>query len=227
VRSAIRHTWFTAREDGLSPAQLRRAEWDCVGIVTDELSTTVLALNLPVVGSDPLARRLAIARECGEPVVLTLRQLTRHPASFVSRPVFVCENPAVVLAAANMLGAECPPLVCVNGQPTAAVLRLLTILDDAGCALRYHGDFDWGGLRIANLLWSRFPVQPWRYDTRSYRDRVSRSSGAHRGTQAEAAWDVELSGAIARQGVRVEEEAVLDDLLGDLLTAVERHANRE
>ena len=130
---------------------------DCVGIVADELSTTALAMNLPVVGSEPLARLLAIARECGEPVVLTLRQLTRQTVAFASAPVFVCENPAVVLAAANARGAECPPLVCVNGQPTAAVLRLLTTLTDAGCALRYHGDFDWGGLRIANLLWSRFP----------------------------------------------------------------------
>lgn len=125
-----------------------------------------------------------------------------------------------MLAAANALGPQCPPLVCVSGQPTAAVLRLLALLADAGCSLRYHGDFDWGGIRIANLLWSRFAVSPWRYDTRSYLDRVSRSSGALRGTPVEAAWDVELSGAIARRGVRLEEEAVLADLLADLAKAV-------
>jgi uncharacterized protein (TIGR02679 family) len=82
--------------------------------------------------------------------------------------VFVCENPAVVLAAANALGATCPPLVCVGGQPTAAVLRLLSLLAEAGCSPRYHGDFDWGGLRIANLLWNRYPMRPWRFDTPSY-----------------------------------------------------------
>jgi uncharacterized protein (TIGR02679 family) len=228
VRSAIRHTWFTAPSDALSPAQLRRAEWDCVGVVTDELSTTALAINLPVVLSVPvsgagvesgLTRLLDVAREYGEPVVLTLRQLTRHAVVFTPGPVFVCENPAVVLAAANALGPQCPPLVCVNGQPTAATLRLLTLLADAGCSLRYHGDFDWGGIRIANLLWSRFAVSPWRYDTRSYLDQASRSSGPLRGTPAEAAWDVELSGAISRRGVRLEEEAVLDDLLADLTMA--------
>jgi uncharacterized protein (TIGR02679 family) len=216
VRSAIRHTWFPASPGNLSPAQQRRAEWDSVGVVADELSTTALTLNLPVGGSGPLAEFLTLAGVCGEPVVLTLRQLSRHTITFKAGPVFVCENPAVMLAAANALGSECPPLVCVSGQPTAASLRLLTTLAEAGCALRYHGDFDWGGIRIANVLWSRLPVQPWRFDTRSYLDRVARSSSPLRGTPVEAAWDTELADAVTRHGVRLEEEAVLEDLLADL-----------
>jgi uncharacterized protein (TIGR02679 family) len=217
VLSAIRHTWWTATTAVASPAQRRRALWDSVGIVTDELSTTALALNLPVaIEASGLARILHIARELGEPIVLTLRQLIRHQVSFDPVPVFVCENPTVVLAAANALGVASPPLVCVNGQPTAAVLRLLSLLTDAGCDLRYHGDFDWGGIRIANLLWNRYSMRPWRFDTRSYLDQVPRGSSTLRGTPANAVWDSELSTAVAQHAVRIEEEAVLPDLLADL-----------
>jgi uncharacterized protein (TIGR02679 family) len=128
----------------------------------------------------------------------------------------VCENPAVVLAAANALGPAGPPLVCVGGQPTAAVVRLLTHLAEAGCALHYHGDFDWGGIRIANLLWGRLPMRAWRFDTRSYVERVPRRSAPLRGRPVAAVWDPDLRPAIERHGVRLAEEAVLADLLADL-----------
>jgi uncharacterized protein (TIGR02679 family) len=217
VASAIRHTWWTATSETLSPSQRWRSIWDSVGIVTDELSTTALALNLPVrdTGST-LAQILRLARDDGEPVVLTLRQLSRHALAVEAGVVFVCENPAVVLAAANAYGPSCPPLVCASGQPTAAVLRLLSILADARCSLRYHGDFDWGGLRIANLLWSRYPLRPWRFDTASYLASVSPRAAALRGQPVAAVWDPDLGEAIARHGTRVEEEAVLSDLLADL-----------
>jgi uncharacterized protein (TIGR02679 family) len=215
--SAIRHTWWPGAVATDSPAQLRRALWDSVGVATDELSSTALALNLPVGDTAPgLAQILHIAGELGEPIVLTLRQLARQRVTFAPAPVFICENPAVVLAAANAMAANCPALVCVNGQPTGAVLRLLSLLDGVGCTLLYHGDFDWGGIRIANLLWHRYSLRPWRFDAQSYRDRLYCGSGALRGTPAVALWDADLSAAIERHGIRVEEEAVLPDLLSDL-----------
>jgi TIGR02679 family protein len=218
VLSAIRRTWWTGATEPTSPAQRRRALWDCVGVLTDELSSTVLVLNLPV--SHPadsgLARILAVAGDSGEPLVLNLRQLTRTRLAFGLRPIFVCENPSVVLAAANALGPACPPLVCVGGQPTAAAMRLLAQLSQSGCTLHYHGDFDWGGIRIANLLWGRFPMQAWRFDTRSYVDGLSGRSVPLRGRPVTAVWDPDLRTAIERHGVRLEEEAVLTDLLTDL-----------
>jgi uncharacterized protein (TIGR02679 family) len=217
--SAIRHTWWVGSALDTTPAPRRRAVWDCVGIVTDELSSTVLALNLRPIGSADdagLGRLLVAARECGEPVVLTLRQLTRYRVPFDPGSVFVCENPSVVLAAANTLGPQCPPLVCVGGQPTAAVLRLLEQLETAGCSLMYHGDFDWGGVRIANLLWSRFAMRPWRYDTGSYSSRADAGRRALTGQPVAATWDADLGPAITRHGIRVEEEAVMIDLLADL-----------
>jgi uncharacterized protein (TIGR02679 family) len=225
VLSAIRQTWWAGTTGAYSPAQRRRALWDSVGVVSDELSSTALALNLPVAdGPSGLARILHIARELGEPIVLTLRQLARRTATFDPVPVFVCENPAVVLAAANAIGPRCPPMVCVSGQPTAAVLRLLSLLTDAGCALRYHGDFDWGGIRIANLLWNRYPMAPWRFDARSYLAQAARGSVAVGGTPVGAVWDDDLRAAIERHAVRIEEEAVLSDLLSDLVGAAVNEA---
>ena len=51
---------------------------------------------------------------------------------------------------------------------TAAALTLLRHLHDRGATLRYHGDFDWGGLRIATTLLRHVPFRPWRYSTPDY-----------------------------------------------------------
>ena len=176
VLSAIRSTWWSGAADPGSPAELRRALWDAAGVLVDELSSTVLALNLPTAPGDRLHGLVAPAAELGEPVVLTLRQLGRQQPRFRPAQVYVCENPTVLAAAADQLGPACPPLVCVNGQPTTAAMRLLIALAADGARLRYHGDFDWGGVRIANLLRSRVHWQPWRYDVSAYLDAVSAAS---------------------------------------------------
>ncbi len=217
--SAIRNTWWIDDDADVTPAQRRRALWDCVGAVSDQLSSTVLTLNLQAIGDGGLGRLLAAARTEGEPVVLTLRQLRRDDVRFEPSPVFVCENPSVVLAAADQLGRRCPPLVCVGGQPNAAALRLLDQLTTAGCALAYHGDFDWGGLRIANLLWARHPMYPWRFVANDYESTVDDGGRVLTGVATAAAWDRHLEGAMRRRGTRVEEEAVLASLIEDLSAA--------
>lgn len=94
---------------------------------------------------------------------------------------------------------------------------LLRAVVDAGARLRYHGDFDWGGLRIGNVLFGRFPMTPWRFDTQAYRTEVALGRGRPlTGTPAEAAWDAELATSMTRAGRGVEEERVLDDLIADL-----------
>ncbi|MEU5948554.1 DUF2399 domain-containing protein [Micromonospora sp. NPDC047465] len=131
----------------------------------------------------------------------------------------------MLAAAADQLGAACPPLVCVGGQPSTAALRLLANLVQSGARLWYHGEFDWGGLRIANLLRGRVPWQPWRYGTADYlagvaarTDRPS-TGGSLSGTPTDAAWDPGLAAAMLAAGVRVEEELVLDKLITDLSAA--------
>lgn len=220
ARSAIRATWWQDAPLPESAAEQRRMLWYAAGVFLDDLSSTVLAVNLPTIPGCRLHDLVAPAAALGEPVVVTLRQLAREPR-FAARTVYVCENPTVLAAAADQLGAACPPLVCVGGQPSTAALRLLANLVQSGARLRYHGDFDWGGLRIANLLHGRVPWQPWRYGTADYlagawarTDRPS-TGGSLSGTPTDAAWDPGLAAAMLAAGVRVEEELVLDKLIAD------------
>jgi uncharacterized protein (TIGR02679 family) len=87
--------------------------------------------------------------------------------------------------------------------------------------LRYHGDFDWGGLRIAAGLYARLPWLPWRYGSTDYLDACARWPGTPEliGNPALSPWDPDLASALAVEGRRIEEELVLDDLLHDLATA--------
>lgn len=202
-----------------SGAEWRREVWAAVGLLRDELSSTALTLGIPGDGDTATGRVLAASTAAGEPAVLTLRQLTRIPPrpALSGRTVSVCENPVVVSAAADRLGAACAPLVCTSGQPGAAVLRLLRGLAEAGATLRYHGDFDWGGIRIGNVVLDRLPAEPWRFDTEAYRRAVTRHEGRElNGTPVAARWDTDLSIAMTGAARAVEEELVLDDLLADL-----------
>ncbi|MCX4844598.1 TIGR02679 family protein [Streptomyces sp. NBC_00893] len=204
---------LTGFHDGQG-AEWRREAWAAVGLLRDELSSTVLTLNLR---GTPALDRLA---EDGEPCVLTLRQLTRRPPAVAAPMVRICENPTVLAAAADALGPACPPLVCLQGQPSAAALTLLRGLHDHGAALYYHGDFDWGGLRIAGILHRRVPWRPWRYTAADYRAAVLRSASPPLSplvsTPTETPWEPALAAAVAELGVRVEEERELELLLSDL-----------
>ncbi|WP_345943377.1 TIGR02679 family protein [Streptomyces sp. SID8352] len=214
VLSGIR--CLTGFPDG-SGAQWRREAWASAGLLKDDLSSTVLTLNLR---GTPALDWLA---DAGEPAVLTLRSLTgRAPVASVplTGTVHVCENPAVLSAAADTLGRACPPLVCLQGQPSAAALALLRDQSSRGARLLYHGDFDWGGVRIATTLARSVPWRPWRYTAADYRAAVTAVAGAPAltGPPAATPWDPALAVALAECGVRVEEETVLNDLLTDLGT---------
>jgi uncharacterized protein (TIGR02679 family) len=200
-------------------AEERREAWASVGLLRDELSSTVLALGLPGDAVTPTGRALAALRDAGQPAVLTLRQVVRSPARPLTATVHVCENPSVVSAAAERLRDACPPLVCTQGQPGSAAVTLLRQLAGAGCGLRYHGDFDWGGLRIAGTLLRRVTWRPWRYTAAAYREAAATAPARTprlTGTPATSDWDPALSPAMAELGLRVEEEMVLDELLDDL-----------
>jgi len=196
----------------------RRAAWAAVGVHRDELSSTVLCAGLPGGTATTVGRMVALAREAGEPCVLTLRQLGRdRPDLGAGGLVRLCENPIVVACAADEFGPECPPLVCLNGHPSSAVTRLLGVLVADGARLAYHGDFDWGGIRIANALRERFAWTPWRYDALAYRSALtSVTGGPLTGRPADAAWDPGLRAALVEHRVHVQEELVLPDLIADL-----------
>jgi uncharacterized protein (TIGR02679 family) len=198
-------------------ADQRRALWAASGVLADELSAPALVLNLRARPTNPTGRSLALAAETGEPYRLSTRQLLRHPPSFeleAGSTVFVCENPSVVAAAADRLGPRARTLLCTEGQPKTALRLLLERLRAAGASVAYHGDFDWPGIQIANALVQRFGVAPWRLRADDYLG--SPPGTALEGPAATPAWDPALGEAMQRRGRAVHEEAVLDDLVGDL-----------
>ncbi|MFI1282203.1 TIGR02679 family protein [Streptomyces sp. NPDC020858] len=194
-------------------AAWRRAAWASVGLLRDDVSSMVLTLNLR---GTPALDWMA---DVGEPCVLTLRQVAHRPPRTAPPVVHICENPAVLSAAADIHGPDARPLVCVQGQPSAAALTLLARLYELGAAFRYHGDFDWGGLRIATTLSGHVPWRPWRYTADDYREAVAAAGPDLRpldGKPALSPWDPDLALALTEHALRVEEEAVLDVLLTDL-----------
>jgi uncharacterized protein (TIGR02679 family) len=206
-------------------ADSRRGAWAAVGVHLDELSSLVLCLGLSGDTRAPLGRVLESYREAGQPAMLTLRQLRCHDAPVRAGVIWICENPVVVAAAADALGADCRPLVCVGGHPSAAVWRLLDLLAAGGAEFRYHGDFDWGGIRIADAVRIRAITTqarwlPWRYDQIAYEALPAPLAGSRlAGEPVPAPWDPGLATAMARRGIRLEEELTLDLLLADLARA--------
>jgi uncharacterized protein (TIGR02679 family) len=199
-------------------ADSRRAAWAAAGVHLDDLSSLVLCFGLPGDGQTALGRMLSSCREAAQPAMLTLRQLRHHDQPLPAGRVRICENPVVVAAAADELGAGGQPLVCVGGQPSAAGWLLLQLLAAGGAEFAYHGDFDWGGVRIAAAVRQRISWRPWRYDHQAYEavTAVAHPPNPLAGEPSATPWDPELAAAMRRRNVRIEEELTLDALLRDL-----------
>ena len=188
-----------------------REMWASAGVLVNELARPVLFLNL--------------LGQLGEPCYLSLRALLRVPPVWdcAGRTVFVCENPNLVAIAADALGTRCAPLVCTDGMPAAAQRTLLLQLKAAGARLLYHGDFDWPGIGIGNVVMRQFGALPWRYQAQDYRAAVAvatmgpdwRPLGA---AAIGAQWDANLSAEMSACQRAIDEEAVAHTLLQDLDT---------
>lgn len=193
----------------LRPGDSWRAAWRSVGVLCDEVSSRVLVLNLSLRGEAPAVALTSAAP--GEPVWLTLRSLngewTAGPC-----PIFVCENPTIVEAAADRLGSTCPPLICTDGVPSGAAIDLVSGLAVAGCDLHIRADFDRTGLTIVNQLHRAAPSAcPWRYDLTTYRSLLPPST--------DSTVPTDLRDAVATHAIH--EEAILTELLADLEKAAE------
>ncbi len=148
-----------------------REAWARVGVVCDEVSVSVLVLNLDVSGraSGLVSSAILDHRDAGLPLRLTLQQLRAETLRFAPGAIVrTCENPSVVVRASAMLGAGAGPLVCTDGQPNSAVDELFRQMRSSGARLAHHGDFEWGGIRVANYLVERHLAEPWRFSTRDY-----------------------------------------------------------
>ncbi|WSP86919.1 TIGR02679 family protein [Streptomyces sp. NBC_01235] len=202
-------------------SQGRRELWSRAGVADDELSTTVLAAGLRPSGEGTLSRLGRVCSESGHAVSFTLAQL-RSPGEFrfPARAVHITENPSVLALALRRFGAHCPPLVCTSGWPNGAVVRLLHLLAAEGATLRYHGDFDGEGVRIAAHVMHKTPAVPWRMSAHDYLTGLTGLTDASRGPSpgrlTEAPWDPALTSAMAEHGTALMEETVAAPLLDDL-----------
>ena len=85
----------------------RRALWESAGAIADDLASQVLVLNIGAERDTVVCDWLRDAAGFGIPFRLTLHQLATDPVVPAARTIFVCENPAVLRAAAGELRA--PP----------------------------------------------------------------------------------------------------------------------
>lgn len=183
---------------------------------------------------------LEAMRAARMPVLLTLDQVRSGGVRALpgNSVIHICENPTVVEVVAarwaqsvapagrpttNAIGCGSDPvapvLVCTSGQPSTAVLDLVRRLAGNGAQCRYHGDFDWAGLRIAQSLAAHVDWVPWRYTADDYSAAIRQGKPARQlvGSPAHSPWDPQLAIAMAEGGLAVEEEAVADRLAADVL----------
>jgi uncharacterized protein (TIGR02679 family) len=189
-------------------AESRRRLWDRAGVVVDDLASQVLVLGIAGARGSPLATWCTAAAEDRVPLRLTLHQLRRYCLEVPPQPVFVCENPAILRAAAGRPGAM---LVCTEGNPSTACMELLRRCHGP---MRARADFDPAGLRIATALVRRFGAQPWRMSAADY---LTAPGGPELGEGCpDAPWDPELGPAMRARRRVVYEEELTELLVGDI-----------
>jgi uncharacterized protein (TIGR02679 family) len=125
----------------------------------------------------------------------------------------VCENPAVLRAAAAELGPRCVPLACTEGIPSAACHDLL----GQAPVLHWRGDFDWTGLRVIAAAITRYAAVPWRMGADDYLSALAAGeSEPLKGPPAASPWDTRLAVGMRASGRAVMEERLIPLLLRDL-----------
>ena len=202
-------------EEPPTDSQGRRQLWKRSGVACDELSTTVLVAGMRPAGDGPLAIGMRGWADAAQATVVTLAQLHRHPVGHLQGPVFVVENPSVMTVALHRFGVTCPPLVCVSGWPSTAAIMLLRSLAASGAQLRYHGDVDGEGLRIAAHVMTKTGARPWLLHAEDYQRAMPRS-GPPAGRVDDTPWDPRLAAAVRAHGTALLEEVVVDSLLTDM-----------
>ncbi|WP_066503898.1 TIGR02679 family protein [Bradyrhizobium macuxiense] len=196
-----------------------RDTWAAVGILVNELAKPALFLNVPCSG---------LPVSPGEPQYASLRLLARRPSEWTvaRRSILVCENPNLVAILADQLGTACPPVVCVDGHLGAAQRTILKQLKESGADLRYHGDYDWPGIMIANYVIAKYGAVPWHFSAADY---VAASKSVPQlaiplsGRPVIASWDADLTAAMIKTGIKIEEEAIAERII-DLLGKESLHA---
>ncbi len=186
-----------------------RDTWAAVGVLVNELAKPALFMNVPYSG---------LPVSSGEPQYASLRLLARRPPDWAvaGRAILVCENPNLVAILADRLGTACPPVVCVDGHLGAAQRTILKQLKASGADLRYHGDYDWPGISIANNVITKYGAVPWHFSAADYvaaAENTPQLAAPLNGRPVLASWDEELTAAMTRTGIKIEEEAIAERII--------------
>lgn len=190
-----------------------RTLWPRFGLTPDEVSSTVLSLGICFRENHSVARAANALAADGIPHRMLLRHFRQVCTPNIAE-VFVCENPAVLEAAAES-GIRAA-LVCTEGQPSHACIRLLDACAAAGIPLHLRADFDLAGLRIVQFLHRRYPhAHGWRFDAVTYRG-LTAGPPLLSGELPETPWDPELARSMSAAGHGVHEEQLMHILLSDL-----------
>ncbi|WP_245819461.1 DUF2399 domain-containing protein [Rhodococcoides yunnanense] len=193
-----------------------RLLWETAGVSVDALSSRVVVLGYRVHEDHRIAQWLNDAADDGIPFPLTLDMLVRGALTNTADRIHVCENIAVVAAAARTLGSRSSTIVCTDGQPSAALHKLLAGIGP-GTELLWRNDFDWPGLQMTTRAVQRYGARPWRMDTESYLGALdARNSEPLKGYQGPSAWDPALAVAMHEKGRAVMEERLVPQLVSDL-----------
>ncbi|MPZ80535.1 MAG: TIGR02679 family protein [Actinophytocola sp.] len=214
--SAVVLRALAIRDGAAAPANRAeaRARWESAGVIVDDLASQVLVLNLRAREDHIVANWLGDAAGFGVPFRLTLHQLNIDPLTPVARDIYVCENPAVLRAAAGELGANSATLVCTEGQPSAACHALLA---RATGTIHWRGDFDWTGLRTTATAIARHTARPWRMTTQEYLAALETGdSETLKGPPATSPWEPRLAEALTEHRRAIMEERLIPQLLNDL-----------
>jgi uncharacterized protein (TIGR02679 family) len=194
-------------------ASARRALWETAGVLSDTVSSTCLTLQLRPDPSWPAGERMGAYADAGVPLHVTWWDLRSGLTPAREQDVLVCENPRVLEAVAER-SLPGTAVICTSGRPALVVTELLARVRDSESDIRYHGDFDWPGIAMANELVLRFGARPWRMSADDYL--AEPASLPLSPAPVEPLWDPELGAAMRHRGLAVHEEAVLAELLGAL-----------
>lgn len=180
---------------------------------TDTLAGQILlealsALQLEPPVRDGVSSSVLIAKLHGFTCVhLPWREVIQLPRQ--QTDVLFLENPAVFEALLDT--GITRPMLCSQGQPSAACIALLDKLEGK---ILFAADFDLGGLRIAKRIAGRYPnrFKPWHFDKSAFQAALEKTGGFSLTANLEPYKTLfpELVSAMQETGRGAHQEAILE-----------------
>lgn len=197
------------------------------GIAPDLISSSIHAYGLHLRTAEGEHPAYAVFCRRKEACVVTLENLKGIVgAEAEGNTVFVVENEMVFSFLTGFLAEreeDCGlTLLCTSGQPRTAALQVLSLLDEAGCLIRYSGDMDPEGIDIADRLWKRFGqmLEIWRMSPEDYRNGLSeeRIDGKRMSRLCHVENPIlrETLEQVRKTGLAAYQENILNELTADL-----------